>query len=461
MKLNHWLILLIGFGGAALAAPPAFSAELCSDKKLTTEQRRTCERPWTLLVYMAAANNLSPYAMWDLSELESVGSGANIDIVVQIDLPGNDGAKRLHLEKSKQKYSESDGLEKYEKLKITDLESKVLESVPETGTEESRLKNFMTWGLKSYPSKQVAAVIWGHGQGWMGTSVRTQTGRLGGIGLNDETKSKMSIPGLKRALSGAAKASRAGKPYDLLISDACLMQMGEVITQMSDTARILVGSSQIQNFLGIPYARLLESMNSKVVRDAKDPAYEISKRISGYMKAFLNKAVKLKTTTRAAGFEMGMSTVNAAEWTNVTMPAFKRFFDSIRNEWAGEQSLERAFMEASENAMKYQSGGVEWGTWLLSFSAETRDQLRGTASTIPQKTNDLIDAVNRAITAYAVGKTNENWGKRSLSLWVPANEGECKERYKDFAKSDFYEKTGFGEVLKLMYPKCAPKPRNP
>ena len=38
-------------------------------------------KPWTVLVYMAAANDLNQYALVDLQEMMQVGSNENINIV--------------------------------------------------------------------------------------------------------------------------------------------------------------------------------------------------------------------------------------------------------------------------------------------------------------------------------------------------------------------------------------------
>jgi hypothetical protein len=66
------------------------------DKKysdyLARIHRVDCQKDWTLLVYMAANNDLAPYALWDLYEMEAAfkdpdlaGSGLATDLVVQLE----------------------------------------------------------------------------------------------------------------------------------------------------------------------------------------------------------------------------------------------------------------------------------------------------------------------------------------------------------------------------------------
>jgi hypothetical protein len=40
---------------------------------------------WTVMVYMAADNNLEPAALMDLNEMEGVGSSSNVNIVAEVD----------------------------------------------------------------------------------------------------------------------------------------------------------------------------------------------------------------------------------------------------------------------------------------------------------------------------------------------------------------------------------------
>gem|GEM_PF-3887175 len=43
---------------------------------------------WTVMIYMAADNDLEPYAISDFLELSSVGSSSSVNILVQLDRGG-------------------------------------------------------------------------------------------------------------------------------------------------------------------------------------------------------------------------------------------------------------------------------------------------------------------------------------------------------------------------------------
>src|SRR4051812_47435811 len=66
-------------------------------------ERTACYKSWTVLIYMAADNDLAPYAYLNLYELEASGGGGlsassqRTDAVVQLDTPGPRGLRRLHM----------------------------------------------------------------------------------------------------------------------------------------------------------------------------------------------------------------------------------------------------------------------------------------------------------------------------------------------------------------------------
>lgn len=82
---------------------------------------------------------------------------------------------------------------------------------------------------------------------------------FGGIAFRQSSNSWLDIPGLKYALDSFA---RKNDVVDVYASDACLMQMLEVSYELSDSARFIVGSAQVQNFLGLPYRRIMYELNT-------------------------------------------------------------------------------------------------------------------------------------------------------------------------------------------------------
>src|SRR5579871_5047919 len=105
-------------------------------------------KPWTFLVYMAAANDLNEQALTDLKEMSKVGSNQNINVIAYIT--------------SQQKGQ----MKKTKKLYIEKGEMKQLgPDVMRDSGDISSLAEALQWACLDYPSEHIAVVLWGHGFG--------------------------------------------------------------------------------------------------------------------------------------------------------------------------------------------------------------------------------------------------------------------------------------------------------
>lgn len=115
-------------------------------------------KAWTVLVFMAADNNLDLFALKDLHELERLGSTDEVDVVVQIDRYG-DGrtgpASRGRIVKDAN----------WDKYNIHFVSA--LEEIGETDTGDPQvLRSFIEWGALAFPAERYMLVLWNHGSGW-------------------------------------------------------------------------------------------------------------------------------------------------------------------------------------------------------------------------------------------------------------------------------------------------------
>ncbi|MCK5560112.1 MAG: hypothetical protein KAJ51_05940, partial [Thermoplasmata archaeon] len=51
----------------------------------STRAKASTQKKWTVMVYMAADNNLETYGVQDMNEMESVGSSSDVNLLVQFD----------------------------------------------------------------------------------------------------------------------------------------------------------------------------------------------------------------------------------------------------------------------------------------------------------------------------------------------------------------------------------------
>lgn len=183
---------------------------------------------WTVLVYMAADNDLSSFAVENILEMESAIQAKNLKLVVQVDLPVQ-GATRYLIKKNSHPW----------------IGSSVLQ---ELGTIDSgdpgQLKDFMRWGFARYPSEHKMLIIWSHADSWYKNPkyIAPDQGSGNVIGVaNGE---------LSSALKGGPK-------LDILLFDACSMQSIEIVQTLRHYADIIVGSADQVPVNGFPYSTII------------------------------------------------------------------------------------------------------------------------------------------------------------------------------------------------------------
>lgn len=271
--------------------------------------RKRCEKELTLLVYMSADNDLTPYALWDLFEMESSfkgfrgGSQLYSDIIVELDAKGSAGIRRYHIfqtpnsSKSGVENREFLGFENF-KNKNTDLiQSPIVMELKEDATKShsSRLYDFLQWGIQNYPSKHYMVVLWGHGHGWVSENKNTNPNKMfvemikdnSGRLLNDDKGDVLTIPDLNKILL-KIQNELIKKPIDIYASDACLMQSVEVAYELSHSTEFVIGSAQIQSYLGYPYRSFIKKFND-ILRFRKEGSYLPYKKIK---KSFVSASKK-------------------------------------------------------------------------------------------------------------------------------------------------------------------------
>lgn len=197
----------------------------------TTGSKRT---KWTVFIYLSSANNLYPYALPNLNQMESVAN-ADLRFVVQ-------------WKEAKSIYPAADfeGTRRYV-LKPDQTPSLNADLVQDLGTgvdmgKAQTLKEFLDWGTRNYPADHYATIIWSHGDGWHGT-LRVLPTRA--TSYDDQFLSAINVWDIPGALQG--------HHFDIISFDACLMQMMEVVTEIAPYADYIAASAENTPAAGYPY----------------------------------------------------------------------------------------------------------------------------------------------------------------------------------------------------------------
>jgi len=189
---------------------------------------------WTVLVYLAADNNLWQNAVQDINDMESVAIPANLNLIVQSDMPSDSpypGGQRRRIQQDNSPLITSPLLQNLGSINSGD---------PQT------LNSFINWGFQHYPASRKMVVIWGHGDNWF----KSDTPKW--ICPDDGAQSLISVA------DGELKAALEDIPrLDILLFDACSMQSVEVLAEVMDVADYVVGSAELVPAAGFPYQTMI------------------------------------------------------------------------------------------------------------------------------------------------------------------------------------------------------------
>ncbi len=127
-------------------------------------QQRQTTAQWTILVHVAADNNLEGMGLADVNEMELSGSTPDVNVIVQIDRSADyekaDGdwttTRRYYIQQDKD---------------MNVINSTLLEDMGEldSGAPET-IVDFATWGITNYPAQKYMFVMWDHGGAWIANS---------------------------------------------------------------------------------------------------------------------------------------------------------------------------------------------------------------------------------------------------------------------------------------------------
>jgi hypothetical protein len=218
---------------------PATAAEMDKASKL---------KEWTIMVFVNGKNNLEPYALYDMNEMEMIGSSDQVNVVAEVGRING--------------YSTSDGdwktARRYLVKKDNDKTKITSPIVQELGKVDmgdyKHLIDFATWAKTNYPAKKYMLIVWNHGAGWIKNTRAIGVDK--GISYDDETGNHITTPQLGMAMKAIGKV-------DVYGSDACLMQMPEVNYEIKDYVDYIVGSEETEPGDGYTYNLLLGPLVAK------------------------------------------------------------------------------------------------------------------------------------------------------------------------------------------------------
>lgn len=450
-------------------------------------ERENCNKSWTVLIFMEADNDLSPYALWDLYEMERNLEGAlnlgattsQIDVVVELDTFGKKGIKRLLVEQSDKKY-EVQNLD-YFKNEGHVFDSQIVGSFSEENEPSvaKKFENFLDWAMLKYPSENYMVVVWGHGEGFV-KRINSEKKNLlkleeekefsspfltlsevkpfeltepvkkdwkknfGGVAFDDSSQTFLDADDLKRILD------KTVEKVDVLAFDACLMQNFELLFELSDSVDYIVGSTQVQNYLGLPYRFIFDFLNSK---DASP--YQLAKEIPSLGKlSFSNEQYQGKLDSK--GFEsLTLSSINTWQLRENFTFHLKGFSEALVNFLNEDEKRVLDMRFLLENSPNFLGETRDIGMFIglvdrLIYNEKELIGYTEASLKLKKSLNMLLSSFSETMMNYQYGPLyyERQNGKnahyllgffRGLSIWLPSSSNLYQNRLAEYSNSLFFK----------------------
>jgi hypothetical protein len=223
MKINYFIPIL----AAGLLLPGCVT-----ETPLSVSER-------TLLVYMAADNNLNDFSFHNISSMLK-GSGENI-------------LKGCNLLVYQDSEDELPGLYRVRKGQSGSMESLRIRSYPDRNSASVEVMKSVlaeVFDNPLYAAKSHALLLWSHGTAWLPGDAKNYLRSYG-----EDDGRYMEIDSLQEALRG--------RQFDYIIFDDCYMANIEVVYTLRDNAKYILASPTEVLAPGLPYQHIMQHLFSK------------------------------------------------------------------------------------------------------------------------------------------------------------------------------------------------------
>ena len=353
---------------------------------------------WTLLVYLAGDNNLEPFALLDLNEMESVALPPGVNLVVQVDrAPGYDTGNGNWTDTRWGAIAHDTSPRSV---------TSALASLGELNTGAgANLTEFINRAAAAYPASHYGLVVWDHGGGLSGTCWDDSSG-----GDN-----------LTLAEFSAAVAASAVPHLDFLGFDACLQGLTEQAWDAARLADVMVASEETEPGNGWDYQTFLTAL---VANPGASPLDLGTAAVGSYVAQYAGQAGITLAAIRLGG-----------------MPAVGAALDEFVRLALGQGTTARAaLLSAASHA-----------TPVDNASADCRDLgdfMREVAAAFPlQALGEAAGRVSGALAAATVAQGGSEAGECGLGIYLPLRTLDPGYNARAYA---FAGDTGWGNFLRYL-----------
>lgn len=397
---------------------------------------------WTVLVYMAADNDLHPFADRNLEQMKMIGSNDLVTIlaVLTISKPGmKKVTRRLIIEKGSTKQCGPD-------------------MCLDSGSEKS-LIDALIWA-KTFASDHFALVMWNHGSGDLNpvlgrainpsqlftynpdTRMIELDRSIGffefideilkleddarGVCFDETTRNYLDDRKLKHALE------TAGNPVDVILFDACLMAGIGTAWLCHTSCDYLVASEEVELGTGYNYAHLLGPLTHYALspREFACHAVEAFKTTYGKItRDYTHSAIDLSHIPALKNSLDGLAKTLQKALECQKNGSAKAFLRHCRSRLHCTHFEEPNYIDAHHFLTNLVNNCEK-------FEATTHDATQKIRSEIRQAAHAALEALKKAVIAHVAGDNLKNAG--GLYVYFPERALHSSYIHTEFAKNSVW-----------------------
>ncbi len=425
----------------------------------TTVSSAFASAEWTVLVYVQAKNNLSKFAAKNLSDMSTIGSNANLNMLVQWYQLNQKGVWRYKINKNK-------------------IELDTYLPIDTDGNQSKDLVDSMNWAVTKYAAKNYGLILWNHGVGILDPVWGAMRGNIYGLGMgidtdaisdnprmqiedltftstqeekdiheqlleeqevftqrgilfNENSRTYMTNQQLSEALRQIKTNVLKGKKIDVLGMDACLMAMVEMAYQTKEYANYMIASQEVELAYGWDYLSLMQGLSFGGIT----PETFAKSVVATYERYYKNR---IKFYTQSAVTLSKMNLIK--ESINTVVNKFKacKQHDGLIIKKLIQEARKNSLQFSAKNYIDLYSFYSKFDTLLKNAYTPTSQKILNSAA-LKKSVTELKEAlsvsmklVENSVIANTAGQSVAS--AKGLSIYFPVTQIDKSYYLTDFAK---------------------------
>ena len=391
-------------------------------------QRHNRKR-WTFYVYMAADNDLYPFADRNIEQLKQIGSNENVNILVHLDMhrPGSKKiTRRLFIQKNKAVQIGPD-------LSL------------DSGDEQTLIDD-LKWVEDEFPSDYLAVDFWNHGSGDLNPvigrtinpsqlfvynsetklieldrsigflefidSMLKEHRECRGVCFDETTGNYLNDQKLKRGLEVSCKY-RGNRKIDVILFDACLMAGTGTAWTVHPYAKYMTASEEVVLGTGYEYDQIVVALTKNNTTPQEFALHIVKCYANSYSKVtndYTQSAINLENYEKLAN--------NIDLLATLLIKALQHQKNNSVKEALKKSSSKLActhFDEPSYKDFRHWCRNLQKSLSSMTFNDSVNAQ--ELVSAIKQTLNDSMAIINEVVIANAAGPNLREAG--GISIYFP------------------------------------------